>query len=74
MNVKALALSLPPEAFQFSAKQAGARYWNPHTGATWSGRGRRPKWLEEGGTARLIKRDAEMPTTGRCRTCLRAWD
>ncbi|WP_232434923.1 H-NS family nucleoid-associated regulatory protein, partial [Burkholderia ubonensis] len=49
MNVKALALSLPPEAFQFSAKQAGARYWNPHTGATWSGRGRRPKWLEEGG-------------------------
>ncbi|WP_232440833.1 H-NS histone family protein [Burkholderia ubonensis] len=25
-----------------------ARYWNPHTGATWSGRGRRPKWLEEG--------------------------
>ncbi|WP_177315577.1 H-NS histone family protein [Burkholderia ubonensis] len=23
------------------------RYWNPHTGATWSGRGRRPKWLDE---------------------------
>ncbi|WP_157650302.1 H-NS family nucleoid-associated regulatory protein [Burkholderia ubonensis] len=23
------------------------RYWNPHTGATWSGRGRRPRWLEE---------------------------
>ncbi|OXJ22593.1 H-NS histone [Burkholderia sp. HI2714] len=24
-----------------------AKYWNPLTGATWSGRGRRPKWLEK---------------------------
>lgn len=22
-----------------------ARYWNPETGQTWSGRGRMPKWL-----------------------------
>ena len=22
------------------------RYWNPETGATWSGRGRSPKWLD----------------------------
>ncbi|WP_063552345.1 H-NS family nucleoid-associated regulatory protein [Burkholderia territorii] len=21
------------------------KYWNPDTGATWSGRGRRPRWL-----------------------------
>ncbi|WP_157380556.1 H-NS family nucleoid-associated regulatory protein [Burkholderia ubonensis] len=23
------------------------KYWNPRTGETWSGRGRRPKWLNE---------------------------
>ncbi|WP_080429392.1 H-NS family nucleoid-associated regulatory protein [Burkholderia ubonensis] len=26
--------------------KSAPRYWDPHTGATWSGRGRRPKWLD----------------------------
>ncbi|WP_174419457.1 H-NS histone family protein [Burkholderia diffusa] len=27
------------------ARRAKAKYWNPKTGQTWSGRGRIPKWL-----------------------------
>ncbi|MGZ2749231.1 H-NS histone family protein [Burkholderia stagnalis] len=26
-------------------RKASPKYWNPQTGATWSGRGRTPKWL-----------------------------
>ncbi|MGC3030229.1 H-NS family nucleoid-associated regulatory protein [Burkholderia sp. DN3021] len=28
-------------------KKPQAKYWDPLTGATWSGRGRRPKWLND---------------------------
>ncbi|WP_175743474.1 H-NS family nucleoid-associated regulatory protein [Burkholderia ambifaria] len=28
-------------------KKPQAKYWDPLTGATWSGRGRRPKWLSD---------------------------
>ncbi|RQZ20471.1 H-NS histone family protein [Burkholderia sp. Bp9017] len=42
----------PPSAEDSSASgraisrgRTGAKYRNPHTGATWSGRGRKPHWL-----------------------------
>ncbi|KWA80360.1 H-NS histone [Burkholderia ubonensis] len=39
VDVREMAKS-PPRGRKVSPK-----YWNPHTGATWSGRGRVPKWL-----------------------------
>ncbi|KVN34404.1 H-NS histone [Burkholderia pyrrocinia] len=30
---------------QIRGRKVSPKYWNPQTGATWSGRGRTPKWL-----------------------------
>ncbi|WP_433960877.1 H-NS family nucleoid-associated regulatory protein [Burkholderia pyrrocinia] len=28
-----------------SSRRVEPRYWDPQTGATWSGRGKRPRWM-----------------------------
>ncbi|MGN3966367.1 H-NS histone family protein [Burkholderia gladioli] len=42
-------------------QRAKAKYWNPETGVTWSGRGRMPRWLvgKDPESFRLPQDDAE---------------
>ncbi|MGS0896425.1 H-NS histone family protein [Burkholderia stagnalis] len=43
VNVRELAS--PPSRGRRRGMKLEPKYWNPETGATWSGRGRRPLWL-----------------------------
>ncbi|KVP93115.1 hypothetical protein WJ95_05810 [Burkholderia ubonensis] len=42
-DISASELSLGPRRTRSTTRRS--RYWNPVTGATWSGRGRMPDWL-----------------------------
>ncbi|MBE0624183.1 MAG: H-NS histone family protein [Burkholderiales bacterium] len=45
ITVEAIQMWLETEQGDKRRRRIRPRYWNPQTGETWSGRGKRPRWM-----------------------------
>ncbi|MFL9874616.1 H-NS histone family protein [Paraburkholderia megapolitana] len=50
-----------PRRARRTGTRVAPKYWNPATGATWSGRGRAPLWISGEDRSQFLLPDAQKP-------------